>query len=702
MHDFALMRVKILLMAMATASATVGKVNSVKLNVAWRDHIGENALLQRELRVALRSPRVWLLIAIYVSLLGAVVLTQFPDEQALSLATDSSSAITAGERGHDLMKNFVFAQLFLVWLLVPALACGALAQERERQTLQTLLLTPLSPLQVVWGKAAGVLAIATVLLLGTLPLTSLCFLLGGVSPGEIAGYYAILLTQALFFTGIGLYCAARWHNTLRATFAAYAMSIAGVAFLILLAIPGIVASAWWAIWALSAALFAILRPLFSYERWRRARRPGRLVLMVALFVGVYFIGRELASIGGFWWLVLCTVFIAPYGYQVSSLLLQAAAQEVAKRPDSPRPRREFKADIQKSWQQAMQPAAITPIATPVTYRVDEHGHTISTVSKAKEPAANPQKVTETYAESAFLRDNRNAIFARDMRHGLGGKASTMFRYGYVVVIATELLLIVYLSLNGDISPLASQTQFANLASAQLVLVLMACAWLGSRAIAPEREGQTLSQLLSLPLWPRQIIGAKIASVLFFSSYAALLGLPLTLAMPMLDLIDWPPALWFLAIEIAFGALAASWGVFSSLQVENVRRALTLSLGGVAFLLLGTALIRSVLETAIPRFGAANAIGNSPLITSWLKSVLFVVNALSPLELFNRVVRPIEPMYNGMVQIGTSYQQVDQAIMQNIIRINYLTVAASLLLVIVLATLLFMWTARGFRQLARES
>ena len=657
------------------------------MRVAWRDHIGGNALLQREMRVALRSPRAWLLLAIYVSLLGAVVLTQFPDEQALSLATGDAGASTAGERGRDIMNTFVYAQMFLVWLLVPALACGALAQERERQTLPTLLMTPLSPLQVVWGKAAGVLAIATVLLLGTLPLTSLCFLLGGVSPGEIAGFYAILLTQCLFFTGIGLYSAARWPNTLRATFAAYALSIVSIPFVILLAIPGVVASAWWAVWALSSALFAIVRPFFGAARWQKLRQPGRLVLMLGLLVGLYFGARELFAIGGFWWLVLCVVFVVPYGYQISSLVLQGAAQEIAKRPDPPRPKREFKADLQKSWQQAMQPTPLPVIESPVTYRVDEHGHTVSTVTKSTETfAPSSNNVTQTYDEAAFLKDNRNAIFARDLRHGLGGKARTLFRYGYVVVILTECFLIAYLSMIGDVTPMASINQFANLAAGQLVLVLMACAWLGSRAIAPEREGQTLPQLLSLPLWPRQIIGAKIASVLFFSSYAALLGLPLTLAMPLLGLVDWPPALWFIAIEIAFGALAASWGVFCSLQVENVRRALTLSLGGVAFLLIGTALLRTVLEGLVPKttaFGATNA--NSTL----MDCALFLTTALSPLSLLNMMVRPISYASSG---VSVSNQ------MSNAVP----AVAASLVLVIVLAILLFVWTARGFRQLARES
>jgi ABC-type transport system involved in multi-copper enzyme maturation permease subunit len=169
---------------------------------------GGNALLAREIRAALRNVRAFALLAIYVAALGAIVVSQFPSEANVDLQG-------GGQKGRDLFVVFLSAQAFLVVAMLPSLSVGALAQERERQTLQPLLLTPLTPLQIVWGKAGGALALAFILLLATLPLTSLCFLLGGISPGELLGAYAALLGLALFCIGVGIYCAAHWKNTTR-------------------------------------------------------------------------------------------------------------------------------------------------------------------------------------------------------------------------------------------------------------------------------------------------------------------------------------------------------------------------------------------------------------------------------------------------------------------------------------------------------
>ncbi|RYF42458.1 MAG: ABC transporter permease, partial [Cytophagaceae bacterium] len=102
-----------------------------------------NPVLTRELRASLRNARAFALLALYVALLGAFVTANFPADQALDLQHDG------GRRANDLFQTIFFGQIVLILVIIPALATGALAQERERQTLQPLLLTPLSPLQIV-------------------------------------------------------------------------------------------------------------------------------------------------------------------------------------------------------------------------------------------------------------------------------------------------------------------------------------------------------------------------------------------------------------------------------------------------------------------------------------------------------------------------------------------------------------------------
>ncbi len=196
---------------------------------------GTNPILSRELRVALRNERAFALLAVYVAVLGAIVASAFPADSSFSV---NPTRAGGSAPGYDLFITFCQTQAILVLVLVPALSAGALAQERERRTLESLLLAPLTPLQIVWGKAVGVLAFAGLLLLSTVPLTSLCFLLGGVSPGMVLAAYVVLLGLAASITALGLYCSARWQSATQATVACYAMLPFGVVLLGMAAFPG--------------------------------------------------------------------------------------------------------------------------------------------------------------------------------------------------------------------------------------------------------------------------------------------------------------------------------------------------------------------------------------------------------------------------------------------------------------------------------
>jgi ABC-type transport system involved in multi-copper enzyme maturation permease subunit len=191
---------------------------------------GQNPLLMRELRVLLRNPRSFALMGLYVATLGAIVLCNFPAATTLGAGAESAG------KGWNTFCWLVGAQTALVALVFPALATAALCQERESNTLEALLMTPLSPLQIVWGKAGGVLALALLMVASTVPLTSLCFLLGGVSPGEMISAYAVLLSLAGFSIGWGLYCAARHVNAVQATVACYLWLPLVLAIVVLLGI----------------------------------------------------------------------------------------------------------------------------------------------------------------------------------------------------------------------------------------------------------------------------------------------------------------------------------------------------------------------------------------------------------------------------------------------------------------------------------
>jgi ABC-type transport system involved in multi-copper enzyme maturation permease subunit len=89
------------------------------------------------------------------------------------------------------------AQMLTVYVLTPIFAAGTIAGERERGTLDHLLVTHLHDREIVLGKLASRLASLTLLVLAGLPVLGLMLFLGGVDPNlVIAGFVATLATMA--------------------------------------------------------------------------------------------------------------------------------------------------------------------------------------------------------------------------------------------------------------------------------------------------------------------------------------------------------------------------------------------------------------------------------------------------------------------------------------------------------------------------
>ena len=92
--------------------------------------------------------------------------------------------------------TFMLVQLVMVILLTPAYVAGAIAEEKDRKTLEFLLATDLRNREIVLSKLLSRLANLTLLLLTGLPVLSILQLIGGVDPQlMLAGFAGIGLTM---------------------------------------------------------------------------------------------------------------------------------------------------------------------------------------------------------------------------------------------------------------------------------------------------------------------------------------------------------------------------------------------------------------------------------------------------------------------------------------------------------------------------
>jgi ABC-type transport system involved in multi-copper enzyme maturation permease subunit len=148
-----------------------------------------------------RRGRFLIIRCLYVAALTAMLLVLYAEwfggSGLLGLFTAESlkkNQVTAFN--DSFFQAFMAVQYLVIVLITPGITAGAVAEEKDRKTLEHLLATDLRDHEIVFGKLAARLAYLTVVLLTGLPLLSLMQLLGGVDPQLLlAGFTATALTM---------------------------------------------------------------------------------------------------------------------------------------------------------------------------------------------------------------------------------------------------------------------------------------------------------------------------------------------------------------------------------------------------------------------------------------------------------------------------------------------------------------------------
>lgn len=183
----------------------------------------------------------------------------------------------------------VSAQMFTIYLFLPPLMAGALAQEKERDTLGLLFLTDLTPWELILQKYFGRLIPMLTLLFLSLPLLAVSYSLGGVSR-DLLYYSAVQLFLTCLWVGaLGLYCSANQASTFQALVRCWGLCLALTLFCSMAAFPiwqifpstfasrGAVSSRWPSMFpslafSVVATLFFLGRARYDLERRAFAQR----------------------------------------------------------------------------------------------------------------------------------------------------------------------------------------------------------------------------------------------------------------------------------------------------------------------------------------------------------------------------------------------------------------------------------------------
>jgi ABC-type transport system involved in multi-copper enzyme maturation permease subunit len=184
-------------------------------------------VVAKELRWRMRGRRAYVIVTAYVAVLGLLVFavygltvgaaTQRFDPTGFAPARTGVSATASALIGQSIFGVILVLQTLLTLLLAPALTSGAVSMEREKQTLELLITTPVSTLGLVLGKLVSSLAYVVLLILASIPLMSLAFVFGGIAPDDVVRAYVVLLATAFGMGSIGLFLSAWLKRTQVAT-----------------------------------------------------------------------------------------------------------------------------------------------------------------------------------------------------------------------------------------------------------------------------------------------------------------------------------------------------------------------------------------------------------------------------------------------------------------------------------------------------
>ncbi len=159
-----------------------------------------NAVLIKEVQTKSKRPllSVWIMILnIVLGLAALITMIALNTDIVNNYGYDSNTFVT-------FFTVIVIIEAVLLFFVTPAMTSGAISSEKERQTLDVLLTTAMTPWQIIWGKYWSSIANILVLLVSTLPFMSIVFLFGGVSFFRVIGTLIALILSVMYLGTFGV------------------------------------------------------------------------------------------------------------------------------------------------------------------------------------------------------------------------------------------------------------------------------------------------------------------------------------------------------------------------------------------------------------------------------------------------------------------------------------------------------------------
>lgn len=171
-----------------------------------------NPILKKELRVGARTMKMsWGIFGFNAFLTLIVVLV---------MAIVGADSKFSGYDYGDLIMLFPVlgcVECGILSLVVPIITSGSISGERERQTLDIMLTTPVKPFSIALGKLGSAMMLVMTYMVSSIPVMAIAFVLGGMSWMALFELIVMMLYLGAYVGSVGIFCSSVVKKSIAAT-----------------------------------------------------------------------------------------------------------------------------------------------------------------------------------------------------------------------------------------------------------------------------------------------------------------------------------------------------------------------------------------------------------------------------------------------------------------------------------------------------
>lgn len=181
-----------------------------------------NPVYQREIGTDAKASRIFLMIVIFNCVLALVTFVMFYStfNGVSNMGAVDYSGLT------ELYTVMAYIEFGMVMLIIPATTAGAITGERERKTLDIMLVGSRRTRTIVFGKFLSNMRFILVVMLSSIPVLSMVFVYGGIRFNNLMQLLLVIMVSGIYIGSMGIFCSSICKRTTSAIVLSYGIFIA--------------------------------------------------------------------------------------------------------------------------------------------------------------------------------------------------------------------------------------------------------------------------------------------------------------------------------------------------------------------------------------------------------------------------------------------------------------------------------------------